>query len=173
MLDRVREAVFSTLGPLVEDAVVLDLFAGSGALGLECASRGARSVRSIERAARALATLKANVAELELGERVRVIRGDALSPKAWHDAGEEAVRYTLAFMDPPYPMIDDVNDRPQVLEAVRVLFERALTPDATLVLHVAARASETLRFGSGLERDVRLYGSSAIVYVTRGARKTS
>ena len=46
MLDRVREAVFSTLGPNVEDAVVLDLFAGSGALGLECASRGAKSPRS-------------------------------------------------------------------------------------------------------------------------------
>jgi 16S rRNA (guanine966-N2)-methyltransferase len=159
--------VFSTLGPLVEDAVVLDLFAGSGALGIECASRGARSIRSIERAAQALAALKANVADLGLAERVRVIRGDALSPKSWHDAGETDVRYSLAFMDPPYPMIDDANERQSVLDAVRVLFERALAPDAELVLHVAARASETLRFGAGLERDVRLYGSSAIVYVKR------
>jgi 16S rRNA (guanine966-N2)-methyltransferase len=167
MLDRVREAVFSTLGPLVEDAVVLDLFAGSGALGLECVSRGATSVRSVERAAKALAALKANVAELGLGERVRVIRGDALSPKSWHDADAPEARYSLVFMDPPYPMIEDASERQAVLEAIRVLFERALTADAELVLHVAARASETLRFGTGLEREVRLYGSSAIVYVKR------
>lgn len=167
MLDRVREAVFSTLGPLAEDAVVLDLFAGSGALGLECVSRGAQSVRSVERAAKALAALKSNVADLGLADRVRVIRGDALSPRSWHDAEAPDVRYSLAFMDPPYPTIDDPTDRPAVLEAIQILFERALTPDATLVLHVASRASETLRFGPSLERDVRLYGSSAIVYVTR------
>jgi 16S rRNA (guanine966-N2)-methyltransferase len=170
MLDRVREAVFSTLGPLVDDAVVLDLFAGSGALGIECVSRGAKSVRSVERAAKALAALKANVAELGLAESVRVIRGDALLPRSWHDAGAADVRYSLAFMDPPYPMIEDPKDRSAVLEAIRSLFELALSPEATLVLHVAARASETLRFGAGLERDVRLYGSSAIVYVTRTAR---
>ncbi len=167
MLDRVREAVFSTLGPLVEDALVLDLFAGSGALGLECASRGARSVRSVERAVKALDALKTNVAELGLADTVRVIRGDALSPKAWHEADAPDVRYSLAFMDPPYPMIEDPTERAAVLAAIRALFDRALGADATLVLHVAARASETLRFGPGLERDVRLYGSSAIVYVRR------
>jgi 16S rRNA (guanine966-N2)-methyltransferase len=167
MLDRVREAVFSTLGEAVEGALVLDLFAGSGALGLESASRGAESVRCVERAAKALAALKANVAELGLADRVRVIRQDALSPKAWHEADAPDVRYTLAFMDPPYPMIDDPQNRADVLKAVRELFDAALAPEATLVLHVAARASETLRFGPGLERDVRLYGSSAIVYVTR------
>jgi 16S rRNA (guanine966-N2)-methyltransferase len=167
MLDRVREAVFSTLSTRVEDAVVLDLFAGSGALGIECASRGARSVRCVERAARALAALKANVSELALAERVRVIRGDALAPKSWHDAGGEDVRYTLAFMDPPYPMIEDARDRTQVLDAVRDLFEQALAPDALLVLHVASRASETLRLGAGLASEVRTYGSSAIVYVSR------
>lgn len=167
MLDRVREAVFSTLGPAVEDAVVLDLFAGSGALGLEAASRGAHSVRSLERAAKALVALKANVAELGLKDRVRVIRGDALSPKSWHDSEAQDVRYSLVFMDPPYPMIEDPTERTHVLAAIRALFDSALTPDATLVLHVAARASETLRFGPNLSRDVRLYGSSAIVYVTR------
>ncbi|MDZ4774676.1 MAG: RsmD family RNA methyltransferase [Planctomycetota bacterium] len=169
MLDRVREAVFSTLGPVVEDAVVLDLFAGSGALGLEAASRGARAVRSIERAAKALVALKSNVAELGLSDRVRVIRGDALSPKSWHDSDALDVRYSLVFMDPPYPMIEDPTERTDVLKAIRALFDSALTPDATLVLHVAARASETLRFGPALERDVRLYGSSAIVYVARQA----
>lgn len=169
MLDRVREAVFSTLGEHVEGAVVLDLFAGSGALGIESASRGADSVRSIERSAPALAVLKKNVEELALKERMRVIRGDALLPKSWHEAGDGAPRYTLVFMDPPYPMIDDPVERPRVLAAVRALFDTALAPGAIVVLHVASRASEMLRFGPGLEIDTRLYGTSAIVYVTRSA----
>ncbi len=168
MLDRVREAVFSTLGESVEGASVLDLFAGSGALGLECASRGARTVRCVERGARALATLKSNVEELGLKDRVRVIRADALDPRAWHEKDEPDARWSLAFLDPPYPSIDDPLERAKVLAAVRTLFESALEAEASLVLHVATRASETMRFGKGLRSDVRTYGSSAIVYVTRG-----
>lgn len=173
MLDRVREAVFSTLGEWVEDAVVLDLFAGSGALALECVSRGARHVRCLERAARALATLKENVAELGVKDRVRVIRGDALSPKTWFEPDGTDVRYTLVFMDPPYPMIDDPNTRAEVLRAVRALFESALAPGGTVVLHLATRAAETMRYGPGIEMDVRTYGSSAIVYLTRAAPASS
>jgi 16S rRNA (guanine966-N2)-methyltransferase len=168
MLDRVREAVFSTLGERVEDARVLDLFAGSGALGLECVSRGARHVRCIERGARALATLKENVAELGVGERVRVIRADALDPRAWHEKDEPQVRWSLAFLDPPYPLVDDPAERAKLLAAVRTLFDSALEETGTVVLHVATRASETLRFGKGLQSEVRTYGSSAIVYVSRG-----
>lgn len=166
MLDRVREAVFSTLGERVEGASVLDLFAGSGALGLECASRGASRVRCIERGARALATLKKNVAELGVEDRVRVIRADALDPRAWQEKDEPQVRWSLAFLDPPYPLVDDPAERAKLIAAVHTLFTTALAPGATIVLHVATRASETLRFGKELESEVRAYGSSAIVYVT-------
>jgi 16S rRNA (guanine(966)-N(2))-methyltransferase RsmD len=173
MLDRVREAVFSTLGDRVEGAVVLDLFAGSGALGLECASRGARSVRSVERARAALDALKKNVEDLGLSECVRVIRGDALDPRAWQEKdAAAAVLYSLAFLDPPYPMIEDPLDRAKVLATVRTLFETALGPDGMVVLHVATRASETLRFGKGLRSEARTYGSSAIVYVERAPPAT-
>jgi 16S rRNA (guanine966-N2)-methyltransferase len=168
MLDRVREAVFSTLGERVEGASVLDLFAGSGALALECASRGARTVRCIERSARALATLKQNVDDLGMKDRVRVIRADALDPRAWQEKEGPPVRWSLAFLDPPYPLVDDPVDRAKLLAAVRALFEGALDEGATTVLHVATRASETMRFGKGLQSEVRTYGSSAIVYVTRG-----
>jgi len=168
MLDRVREAVFSTLGERVEEASVLDLFAGSGTLGLECASRGARRVRCVERGARALATLKQNVADLGVSDRVRVIRADALDPRAWHEKDEPDTRWSLAFLDPPYPMIDDPTERAKLLAAVRTLFEAGLEETATIVLHVATRASETLRFGKGLQSETRTYGSSAIVYVSRG-----
>ncbi|MBK7876081.1 MAG: RsmD family RNA methyltransferase [Planctomycetes bacterium] len=90
MLDRVRESVFATLGNAVEGARVLDLYAGSGSLGLEALSRGAVHVRFVEQAKVALDALKANVEELGVKERVRVIRGNALARTSWHDelAGE-------------------------------------------------------------------------------------
>ena len=66
--ERVREALFSMLGEL-DGAVVLDLFAGSGALGIEALSRGAARATFVERAPRALAALRANIAALALGER--------------------------------------------------------------------------------------------------------
>src|SRR5262245_65361412 len=68
MLDRVREALFDTLRPWIEGAFVLDLFAGSGALGIEALSRGARRVRFVERAAGACRCLEANVSELGLDD---------------------------------------------------------------------------------------------------------
>jgi 16S rRNA (guanine966-N2)-methyltransferase len=95
--ERVREALFSMLEPL-QGAVVLDLFAGSGALGIEALSRGATHATFVERDPRALAVLRANVAALELGERARVLGGDALAALRGKDI------YDLVFLDPPYAM---------------------------------------------------------------------
>jgi 16S rRNA G966 N2-methylase RsmD len=84
MLDRVRESVFATLGNLVEDAHVLDLFAGGGSLGLEALSRGALDARFVERDPRAYSTLKANIAELGFGhDRAIPVRGNALVASSW------------------------------------------------------------------------------------------
>jgi 16S rRNA (guanine966-N2)-methyltransferase len=92
---RVREALFSMLGE-IEGAAVLDLFAGSGALGIEALSRGAASATFVEREARALEALRANVAELGLAERSEIRTGDALA------ALRRASKYDLVFIDPPY-----------------------------------------------------------------------
>src|SRR5262245_22796072 len=85
MLDRVREAMFATLMPWLLDANVLDLFAGSGSLGLEALSRGARSARMVERHAPTLALLRDNLAALALEDRATVVRGDALAATTWGD----------------------------------------------------------------------------------------
>src|SRR5262245_8414832 len=74
--DRVREAWMSIVGPSLPDAQVADLYAGSGALGLEALSRGARSVDFVELAPGALAALRANIEALGVGEAVRVHRAD-------------------------------------------------------------------------------------------------
>jgi 16S rRNA (guanine966-N2)-methyltransferase len=96
--DRVREALFSILGARVAGARVLDLFAGSGALGLEALSRGAAAVTFVERAPPALRALRANLDAL--GADADVVRADALK---WLSAASAGARqYDLVFLDPPY-----------------------------------------------------------------------
>ena len=98
--DRVREALFSMLGPL-DGHEVLDLFAGSGALGLESLSRGARRAVLVERDRRALVALRTNVAALGFGDGRAVVRaGDA--GRVARDAAAGAEAYDLVFLDPPY-----------------------------------------------------------------------
>ncbi|HEU0055171.1 MAG TPA: 16S rRNA (guanine(966)-N(2))-methyltransferase RsmD [Longimicrobium sp.] len=96
--DRVREAWMSAVAPRLPDARVLDLFAGSGALGLEALSRGAAHATFVEHDAKALAALRANVAALGAEERTRIVRTDALK----FAAGVEAGAFDVAFADPPY-----------------------------------------------------------------------
>ena len=74
MLDRVREAMFSTLGPWVEGANVLDLFAGTGSLGLEALSRGARHARMVENGRSMVRSLRESVFELDMEQRC-IFRG--------------------------------------------------------------------------------------------------
>ena len=98
--DRVREALFSMLGS-VEGARVLDLFAGSGALGIEALSRGAASVVFVERDASALRAVSTNLQRLGLGPpAAQVRRGDARAALQSARAGQET--YDLVFIDPPY-----------------------------------------------------------------------
>jgi len=98
--DRVREALFSVLGERVEDARVLDLFAGSGALGLEALSRGAGETTFVDSAEPAIRALRANLDAL--GGEAAIRRGDARS--FLQTARTEARQYDLVFLDPPYRM---------------------------------------------------------------------
>lgn len=97
--DRVREALFSILGDVAE-LDVLDLFAGSGAFGLEALSRGAASATFVEAARPALAALRANVEALAVGEQVKVVAADVET--ALGRLAKEGRQFGLVFLDPPY-----------------------------------------------------------------------
>ena len=96
--DRVREAWMSILGDRLGGADVADLFAGSGALGLETLSRGAAHVTFVERSQRAVRVLERNIRTLDARAVTTVLRNDALS----HIQNLEAEHYDLALADPPY-----------------------------------------------------------------------
>jgi 16S rRNA (guanine966-N2)-methyltransferase len=102
--DRVREALFSVLGPL-EGLDVLDLFAGSGALGIEALSRGAARATFVEQAAPAVRTIRANLDALELDAEVH--RRDARA--FLRHASSARHEYDLIFLDPPYRLAAELG----------------------------------------------------------------
>jgi 16S rRNA (guanine(966)-N(2))-methyltransferase RsmD len=174
MLDRVREALFSTLGERVEGAQVLDLFAGSGSLALEALSRGAERAVLIERNPVALDALRSNIEALELSERAWIVRGSALDPDLWHPKPKKGrpelrERYELVFYDPPYPLLEDPRTRPEVLGAAERLLAERLAPGGLLVLHTPARGTEWVRLKTPCTRETRLYGTSALLYLSAAA----
>ncbi len=132
--DRVREAIFSKLASAgaLRGAHVVDLYAGSGALGLEAISRKAAHVTLVESSTAASRVIEANVLELGVGTRTRVVKERALNfLRRTPDA------FSLAFLDPPY----DIS-RGDLAAVLAALAER-LAPDANVVLERSARASAT------------------------------
>lgn len=108
--DRVREAIFNALGSLgvLDGAIVADLFAGSGAIGIEAISRGAEHCTFVERDRNALRVLEDNLDALDLGSRSRVMRSDATSVA-------NALDVDIVFADPPY----DFDGWEQLLGQIR------------------------------------------------------
>ncbi len=155
--DRVREAVFSSLvsRAAVDGARVLDLFAGTGALGLEALSRGAAHATFVESDRRAAGLVRANVAALGVGDRCRVV-GSAVAAFL---AGAGHPAYDLVLLDPPYPLGE--GDLAGVLAA---LADRWLAPDAVVVVERSVRSPEPA-WPSGLVGDGhRVYGETAVWY---------
>lgn len=96
--DRVRETLFNWLAPVLPGARVLDVFAGTGALGLEAVSRGASRAVLVEREGEQAQALREVVARLDGGDAVEVVHADAL---AWLHAQEDGI-FDVAFVDPPF-----------------------------------------------------------------------
>ena len=133
--DRLRETLFDILGDAVDGAVVLDGCAGTGALGLEALSRGAAGVTFVDRDARAVALITANLERCRVADRGAVLRGTL--PEAL-DRVDAALAFDLVLLDPPY----GYDDR-----AVGALLSAAARRTATggqLVLERARRAERVV-----------------------------
>jgi len=149
--ERVREALFAMLGDL-EGARALDLFAGSGALGIEALSRGAERAVFVERDALAVRVLRENLAALGLSPAAaEVRRGEAL--RALQSARERKETYDLIFIDPPYGQAHDLGSE------LSALLPPLLTPGARVVVESDRRAP--LALCAQIERQ-RRYGDTLI-----------
>jgi len=152
--DRVREAAFNLIGP-VEGASCLDLFAGSGAMGLEALSRGAARVLFVDSDREACRTIERNLAKLGL-EGGYVRRGDALRALAEEEAAGS--RYDLVFVDPPY-------DRFPTVQAALARHLPALLAEGGLaVIETPAALEPELPL---VKRTSRRYGAARLTLFTR------
>lgn len=135
--DRVREAMFSRLdhADVLRGAHVIDLFAGSGALGIEALSRGAAHATFVELAAAAVRTIEANVGDLGCRDRATVVKDRAL---AYLTRATPSPKWSLALIDPPYEI--GSTDLADVLAALAP----HLADDATVVVEWSTRAGEPI-----------------------------
>ena len=159
--DRIREAIFSSLGERVAGATVLDLYAGTGALGLEAASRGATAVAFVEKARPALVSLERNLTAFRRGREVScelaVVRADVF---AYLDSQAKTGRqFSLLFADPPY---GDAAQR--LVEDARL--PGLIAPAGLLVLESAKRDALVPGAGWITTRDA-VYGDTRVTFLGR------
>ncbi|MEE8575197.1 MAG: 16S rRNA (guanine(966)-N(2))-methyltransferase RsmD [Thermodesulfobacteriota bacterium] len=154
--DKVREAVFNILGCDFPFKCVLDLFAGTGAMGIEALSRGAEEVVFVDADPVALATIKKNIETVGTEARTEVYKLDSL--EAVKTLSRKGRSFDLIFMDPPYAV--DIYDK--LLGAVRT--GELLKPGALIVVELSSRKSIDVDIKGLVERDNRRYGDTSIYF---------
>ena len=157
--NKAREALFSILGARVSGAEILDAYAGSGALGLEALSRGARSVTFVEADRRVLGALRSNVRDLDVEDRARVVSGRT---EMLLRQGRLPGPFDLAFADPPW----EGDAGPGFLIA---LDEAGACPTGTVVLERDAKRASADDIGAWRRVRTARYGRTCFDFYARTA----
>ncbi len=157
--DRVKESIFNLLQGVVEDARVLDLFAGSGALGIEALSRGACSVTFADRSNDSIDTINTNLKKVS--GKINVIRKDFLSTIDYLSARKE--KFDLIFLDPPYKQgLDKI--------AIEKLDEAGILAEDGIIVVERSREDEPLKLSNGFRSlTTRDYGSVTVTLVQKAS----
>ncbi len=152
--DKVREAIFSTIGAKVSDANVLDLYAGSGALGIEALSRGAGSATFIDSSTTAIKTIKDNLAKTEFEKKAKIIRKASES----FLKSTKTYQFDLIFIDAPYKM--KLNN---LVNNIKVALE-LLTKNGLLILE----HSSSIEIGREITVEkTKKYGNTKVTYIKK------
>ena len=160
-LDQTRESMFNVLQGEAEGARVLDLFAGSGALGLEALSRGAVWAVFCDTGREAVKVLRANIAALGVGDETRVLVEDCFA--ALDRLASEEERFDLIFLDPPY-----TRDAGPVMK--KILSHNLLSDSGLIVLERDAGTALSIPEGL-LVRRSKVYGRTALDFITSGGEE--
>jgi 16S rRNA (guanine966-N2)-methyltransferase len=157
-LAKVRGAIFNMLGE-VEGLEVLDVFAGTGALGFEALSRGASRATFVERDPACLEAMKRSAEKLRLGDRARIVAGDAYS------AAAEVRGASIVFVDPPYALVDEATERPRFVSFLsRLAADGVLRPGGWMLVETRDRAKLGEVPGLRVD-DRRTWGQTAVWFL--------
>ena len=152
----IRESIFNILGPTIEGKAVLDLFAGSGSLGIEAISRGAGRVEFVDAARRCVEMIERNTESLGISDRTTVVRSDALEfIRGWKDGA-----FDLVFMDPPF-LSGKVSEMLGVLDVSAMVGERTL-----VIARIHWREQVTVPEGFHVARR-RKFGDSLVLFLRK------
>lgn len=132
--DRVKESLFDILAPMIQDSIVLDLYSGTGAIGIESLSRGAKEVTYVEKDPRNIRLIRQNTEELGLSSKVRAVQGTLP-----HILEKIRGLYSLVFVDPPFPT-------ETVFEILPLLKKQKLIDQNSLIVIQRFRGSKELEF---------------------------
>ena len=159
MTDRVRMSLFSILGDRLPRARFLDLFAGSGCLGIEALSRGAAAAVFVEKRRAVAEIIQKNLDRTHLDALARVLTTDAL-----RIARALPEQFDIICLDPPYAMSRTLSSDRPVTQLIRQLGDRMLAPDGILMLGHSSHGSSPEGIGSLVRTDHRTYGSRALSF---------
>jgi len=164
ILDRVKESLFNILFSrgLPQGAMVADLFAGVGSLGLEALSRGAAFVSFVEMDSGIAAILQRNIEKTGFAVNSKVIRANVFTVGAIVEPGRP--RYNLVFVDPPYAATKDVNEASPLAGLMRKLADQ-VTTDVLVVVRTERKTELLDRYGSLSVIDRRQYGKMALTFL--------
>jgi 16S rRNA (guanine966-N2)-methyltransferase len=161
--DMLRETLFNILGTRVEGSRFLDLFAGTGAIGIEAVSRGAAFVACVEKHSKTVHLIRENLASLEIVEGVRVIPADALTAVATLEK-ESVLPFDLIFLDPPYA------NESEYKETLRVINQSKLVHDSTLIIAEHYKSFELPASLTRFERArILRHGDAALTFYRRSS----
>jgi 16S rRNA (guanine966-N2)-methyltransferase len=162
--DRLRETLFNVLAPRVEGSVFLDLYAGSGAVGIEALSRGAREAIFVEQADIANRTIRANLVALGIrGNYALESRGVAAALRRLSDAGRKA---DLVFLDPPYAQADEYS---LTLHRLGGECMSILRPEALVIAEHEKRRELDEQYGQLVRYRVLKQGDAALSFYRAGS----
>ncbi len=165
--DRLRETLFNVLAPRIQGASFLDLYAGSGAVGIEALSRGASHATFVERSPAALKVLRGNLARLEIGSGFRVCPKSVkafLHSTAKADSKPE--RYEVVFLDPPYDAVAEYAATLAILGGGAV---ELFAPGALLIAEHRRKQLLDSRYGSLKRTRLLEQGDAALSFFALGA----
>jgi 16S rRNA (guanine966-N2)-methyltransferase len=153
--DKVRQALFNILGPPPDEARVLDLYAGSGALALEAISRGAREAVLVDRAGAAIRMARENAALLGFADRVRVVPAEVLAALPRLEGS-----FQWIFIDPPYAS----DQAARTLSALGGAEARLLGPEARVIVEHDRRSPPPAEEGALVRTDLRRWGDTEVSF---------